>query len=46
VAATGHSVYLGEFARAQIAAEEVHNMEITKMLRDYDHLPPTGQSKL
>ena len=30
------SVYLEEYARGQIGEEEVHLMEITKMLRDYE----------
>jgi bacterioferritin len=29
------SVYLEEFARSQIAAEELHVMELRKLLRDY-----------
>jgi bacterioferritin len=29
------SIYLEEYARSQIAAEEVHVMELRKMLRDY-----------
>ena len=33
---TGKSVYLEEYARGQIAQEELHTMEITKMLRDYE----------
>jgi bacterioferritin len=31
----GKSVYLEEFSRSQIAAEELHVMEIRKLLRDY-----------
>lgn len=31
------SVYLEEYARGQIAQEELHTMEITKMLRDYEN---------
>ena len=31
---TNRSVYLEEFARTQIAAEEVHGIELQKMLRD------------
>lgn len=31
----GASVYLEEFARAQIGQEEMHNIEIKKMLRDF-----------
>ena len=34
--ATDQSVYLEEFARNQIAAEELHNMDIKKMQRDYE----------
>jgi bacterioferritin len=30
------SVYLEEYARGQIGQEELHTMEITKMLRDYE----------
>ena len=30
------SVYLEEYARSQIGQEELHIMEITKMLRDYE----------
>ena len=30
------SVYLEEYARGQIGQEELHIMEITKMLRDYE----------
>jgi len=30
------SVYLEEYARSQIGQEELHLMEITKMLRDYE----------
>ena len=33
---SGKSVYLEEYARGQIAQEELHTMEITKMLRDYE----------
>ena len=33
-AVTGASVYLEEFARQMIAAEEMHCMELRKMLRD------------
>lgn len=29
------SIYLEEFARSQIGQEEMHNMEIKKMLRDF-----------
>lgn len=31
----GRSVYLEEFARGQIGQEELHTMELRKMLRDY-----------
>lgn len=31
----GRSVYLEEFARSQIGQEELHTMELRKMLRDY-----------
>ncbi len=31
----GASVYLEEFARTQIGQEEMHNIEIKKMLRDF-----------
>lgn len=31
------SIYLEEFARGQIGQEELHTMEITKMLRDYEN---------
>lgn len=34
-AVTDKSVYLEEFSRSQIAAEELHVMELRKMLRDY-----------
>jgi bacterioferritin len=30
----GRSVYLEEFARTQIAAEEMHSLELRKMMRD------------
>ena len=30
------SIYLEEYARSQIGQEELHTMEITKMLRDYE----------
>ncbi|MCL2934030.1 MAG: bacterioferritin, partial [Trichodesmium sp. MAG_R03] len=29
------SIYLEEYARTMIGQEELHNMEIKKMLRDY-----------
>ena len=36
----GSSVYLEEFARGQIAAEEMHSLELRKMLRDIGvHVP-------
>lgn len=31
----GRSVYIEEFARTQIAQEELHGLELRKMLRDY-----------
>lgn len=34
-AVEGHSIYLEEYARTQIGAEELHLMELNKMLRDY-----------
>jgi bacterioferritin len=33
---TGSSVYLEEYARGMIAQEELHTMELVKMLRDYE----------
>ncbi len=33
--ATGQSVYLEEYARGQIGAEELHVIEMNKLLRDY-----------
>jgi hypothetical protein len=33
------SVYLEEFARTQIAAEEMHSLELRKMLRDIGVTP-------
>jgi bacterioferritin len=33
----GASVYLEEFARTQIGAEEMHVIELKKMLRDLEH---------
>lgn len=33
--AEGHSVYLEEYARGQIGAEELHVIEMNKLLRDY-----------
>jgi bacterioferritin len=36
----GASVYLEEFARGQIGAEEMHQLELQKMLRDFAP-PPT-----
>ncbi len=35
------SVYLEEFARAQIGQEELHSMELRKMLRDIGLIHPT-----
>ena len=35
VAVSDKSIYLEEFSRSQIAAEELHVMELRKMLRDY-----------
>jgi bacterioferritin len=32
---SGKSIYLEEFSRSQIAAEELHVMELRKLLRDY-----------
>ena len=32
----GSSIYLEEYARGQSGQEELHTMEITKMLRDYE----------
>ena len=32
----GSSIYLEDYARGQIGQEELHTMEITKMLRDYE----------
>lgn len=37
---TGRSVFLEEFARSQISAEEQHQLELNKMLRDF--APATG----
>ena len=34
-AVSGHSVFLEEFARGQISAEEQHQLELNKMLRDF-----------
>jgi bacterioferritin len=31
----GHSVFLEEFARGQIATEEQHQLELSKMIRDF-----------
>lgn len=31
----GRSIYIEEFARSQIGQEELHTMELRKMLRDY-----------
>ena len=33
----GASVFLEEYARGQISAEEQHQLELRKMLRDYTH---------
>ena len=33
---TDKSIYLEEYARDQIRQEELHTMEIAKMLRDYE----------
>ena len=30
-----HSIYLEEYARTQIGAEELHLIELNKLLRDY-----------
>ncbi len=35
-AVADRSIYLEEYARGQIGQEELHTMEITKMLRDYE----------
>ena len=32
---TDHSIYLEEYARTQIGAEELHLIELNKLLRDY-----------
>ena len=32
---TGESIYLEEFSRGQIGAEELHVIEMNKLLRDY-----------
>lgn len=34
-AVNGQSVFLEEFARGQISAEEQHQLELSKMIRDY-----------
>jgi bacterioferritin len=39
-AVEGASIYLEEFTRGMIGQEEMHNMELRKMLRDFD--PKTG----
>jgi bacterioferritin len=39
----GSSVYLEEFARGQIAAEEMHSLELRKMLRDIGVHVPSAQ---
>lgn len=36
-AVADRSIYLEEYARGQIGQEELHTMEITKMLRDYQN---------
>lgn len=36
------SVYLEEFARTQIAAEEMHSLELRKMMRDIGAAPDHG----
>jgi len=43
----GRSVFLEEFARAQISAEEQHQMELVKMLRDFSTSAPgsTGRGE-
>ena len=33
----GESVYLEEYTRGMIGQEEMHVMELRKMIRDYDH---------
>ena len=35
-AVDGHSIYLEEYARQMIGQEELHTLELRKMLRDYD----------
>ena len=35
----GRSIYLEEFARQQISAEEMHQLELRKMLRDFSPGP-------
>lgn len=35
VTVTGASIYLEEFARGMIGQEEMHNLELKKMLRDF-----------
>jgi bacterioferritin len=37
----GHSVFLEEFARGQIATEEQHQLELSKMIRDFAPGEPT-----
>ncbi len=39
------SVYLEEFARNQIATEEMHGLELRKMLRDIGIMVPLGGDK-
>ncbi len=42
------SIYLEEFARTQIGQEELHGLELRKMLRDIgvEHAAPPGGSKV
>lgn len=40
----GHSIYLEEYARSMVGAEEEHSLELRKMLRDIDHTAPTSDS--
>jgi bacterioferritin len=42
----GRSVYLEEFARTQIGAEELHGLELRKMLRDIGVETPRGPAKV
>lgn len=41
----GSSVYLEEFARTQIGQEELHGMEVRKMLRDIGEHAVMGQKR-